>query len=166
MLIRTCVTFWSMVISYKKAINLDQNKLFLNTKIREHCASTKCLNGSQIFELGTTITLGVYLGPPCRLVCKLVIGNSVWHQGGVGRLQPQALADLLSPGVAAHCQILHLHLCPQDMWVRSVTGCAGGQTSPLHNNSQSGMVLRRFFPWLFFALRLLNSRGSQKNSDY
>lgn len=99
-----CLTFWSTVNSYKKAINLDQNKLFLNTKIRKHCASTKCLNGSQIFELGTAITLGVYLGPPCRLVCKLVIENSVWHWGGAGRLQPQALADPPSPGVAARCQ--------------------------------------------------------------
>lgn len=112
MLIRMCLTFWSTVNSYKKAINLDQNKLFLNTKIRKHCASTKCLNGSQIFELGTAITLGVYLGPPCRLVCKLVIENSVWHWGGAGRLQPQALADPPSPGVAARCQSLHLHLCP------------------------------------------------------
>lgn len=67
------------MISCKKAINLDQNKLFLNAKIRKHCASTTCLNGSQIFELGTAITLGVYLGPPCRLVCTRVIENSVWH---------------------------------------------------------------------------------------
>lgn len=73
------VTFWSTVISYKKAINLGQNRLVLHTKIRKHCASTTCLNGSQIFELGTAITLGVYLGPPCRLVCTRVIENSAWH---------------------------------------------------------------------------------------
>lgn len=137
----TCLTFRSTVISYRKAINLGQNKLFLNTKVRKHCASTKCLNGSQIFELGTTITLGVCLGPPCRLVCKLVIGNSVWHWGGAGRLQPQPLADLLSPGVAAHCHILRLHLCPRDLWVRSVTGCAGRKTSPLSVSDNAEEVL-------------------------
>lgn len=165
MLIRTCLTFWSTVISYKKAINLDQNKLFLNTKIRKHCASTKCLNGSQIFERGTAITLGVYLGPPCRLVCKLVIENSVWHWGGAGRLQPQALAD---PRAWCSCSLSESPFTPVSMahGVRSVTGCAAWRTSPPHNNLSVPDDAEELLPMAVFALKLLDSRWRQTNSDY
>lgn len=78
----------------------------------KHCTYIKHWNGSQIFDLGASITLEVLLGPPCRLVCKRLIENSVWLQTTyIWQIAP-------SRGVTVHFQILLLHLCSRNVCVR------------------------------------------------
>lgn len=94
-----------MVFSYNKAINLDQNRLFLNTKIRRHCASTKCLNGSHYHPWSVSWTTMPARLQTCNWKQRVALG---WR----GLAATTASGRYSSPGVAAHCQILHLHLCP------------------------------------------------------
>lgn len=149
MLIRTCLTFWSTVISYKKAISLDQNKLVLHTKIRKHCASMTCLNGSQIFELGTAVTLGVYLGPPCRLVCTRVIENCVWHGGG-GAGCSHGLWHILWALVGLLLVRLSTYTCVHGVcWLEVLQAVLVGEPCPFTEPLQSLTMLRRFSLWLF-----------------
>lgn len=93
----------------------------------------------------------------CWTTMQALLQASDWKQCVALGLPPQILADLPSHGVAACCQSLHLHLCPRDMWVSSVTGCAGGKTSPLHNSLSVTDNAEEVLPMAVFALRLLNS---------
>lgn len=131
-----------MVFSYNKAINLDQNRLFLNTKIRRHCASTKCLNGNHYHPWSVSWTTM----PACLQTCN-------WKRcvalGWRGLAATTAFGRYSSPGVAAHCQILHLHLCPWTCGSEVLQAMLVGKLHPFTTTLQSVTMLRRFFPWLF-----------------
>lgn len=72
----------------------------------------------------------------------------------------------LSRGVAAHCQILHLHLCPWHVRVRALQAVLVEKLRPFTTTSQSLTNAEEVLPMAVFALRLLNSRWSKKKKKW
>lgn len=94
-----------------------------------------CLNGSQVFVLGTAVTLRVCVGPPSRLVCRHLIESSVWRYGCMGRLQTTYFGRSFQVVVWRFIFRFSFYTCVQGMCVLgAIVDPSGWKNSPLHNN--------------------------------
>lgn len=101
--------------------------------------------------------------PACLQTCN-------WKQRvALGRRGPAATTGSgTSSELRWSCSLSESPFTPVSMGhgVRNVTGHAGWKTLPLHNNLSVTDDAEEALPMATFALRLLNSRWSQKTSDF